>query len=74
MTSGEEIVLRGWTLMAVGVLAVVLGGLWTLQGLDLIGGSAMSGVGLWAVIGPVVAVVGLILIVLGVRRRTRARR
>ena len=74
MTSGEEIVLRGWTLMAVGVLAVVLGGLWTLQGLDVVGGSAMSGVSLWAMIGPVVAVIGLVLIVLGVRRRARAKR
>jgi hypothetical protein len=65
--------LTGWTPMAVGVLAVVLGGLWTLQGLDLVGGSVMSGVTVWAIIGPVVAVVGLGLIVLGVRRRTRSK-
>jgi hypothetical protein len=74
MTSGERVALKGWTLMTLGVLAVVLGGLWTLQGLDLVGGSVMSGVSLWAVIGPVVAVAGLVLIVLGVRRRGRAKR
>ena len=74
MTSGEQPALKGWTLMAVGVLAVVLGGLWTLQGLDVVGGSVMSGVSLWAVIGPVVAVAGLVLIMLGVRRRGRAKR
>jgi hypothetical protein len=71
MTGGERPVLRGWTLMVFGLLAVVLGGLWTLQGLDLVGGSVMSGVRLWSVIGPVVVVAGLILIVLGVRRRAR---
>ena len=65
--------MKGWTLMTLGVLAVVLGGLWTLQGLDVIGGSVMSGVSMWAVIGPIVAVVGLLLIVLGVRRRSRAK-
>ena len=65
--------LIGWTPMVVGLLAVVLGGLWTLQGLGFVGGSVMSGVEVWAVIGPVVSVVGLILIVIGVRRRDRAK-
>ena len=74
MTSGDEVVLTGWTLMALGVLAVVLGGLWTLQGLDVLGGSVMSGVSMWAVIGPIVAAVGLVLITAGVRRRSRTRR
>ena len=73
MTSGDPVRLRGWTLMVVGLLAIVLGGLWTLQGLDLIGGSVMSGVRLWAKIGPVVAAAGPILIVLGVRRRSRSK-
>ena len=66
--------MRGWTLMPLGVLAVVLGGLWTLQGLDIVGGSVLSGVGMWAVIGPIVAVAGLVLIAVGVRRRSRTRR
>ncbi len=65
--------LVGWTPMVVGLLAVVLGGLWTLQGLDVVGGSVMSGVSLWAVVGPIVAVAGLVLIVVGVRRRARAK-
>ena len=60
--------------MTLGVLAVVLGAVWTLQGLDLLGGSAMSGVTVWAVIGPVVAVAGLVLIVVGVRQRAAAKR
>ena len=65
--------LAGWTPMVSGLLAVVLGGLWTLQGLDLVGGSVMSGVSLWAVIGPIVAAAGLVLILIGIRRRARAK-
>ena len=42
---------------------------WTLQGLDILGGSAMSGVTLWAVVGPLVAIAGLWLAASGYRRR-----
>ena len=52
-----------------GVLLVLVGALWTLQGLGYVGGSVMSGVTLWAVIGPVVAVVGLGLALSRPRRR-----
>jgi len=58
-----------WPWLTGGLLALVLGALWTLQGLNLLGGSVMSGVTLWAIIGPVVAVAGLILIIIGVRKR-----
>ena len=63
--------MKAWLWLALGVLCVVLGGLWTAQGLDLVGGSAMSGVTLWAVVGPIVLIGGLVLIVLGVRVRSR---
>jgi hypothetical protein len=43
----------------IGVLVLLVGALWTLQGLGYVGGSAMSGNTLWAVIGPIVAVAGL---------------
>jgi len=71
MTSGDRVLLKGWTLMVTGLLAVVLGGLWTLQGLDMVAGSVMSGVRIWAIVGPAVVLGGLVLIVLGVRRRTK---
>ena len=58
-----------WLWLTGGLLAVVLGGLWTLQGLNLLDGSVMSGVTVWAIIGPIVAVAGLALIVVGVRKR-----
>jgi hypothetical protein len=65
--------MKGWLWLTLGLLGVVLGGLWTAQGLDLVGGSVMSGVTIWAVIGPIVAVAGLVLIVLGVRVRARSK-
>ncbi|KRF42506.1 hypothetical protein ASH01_16905 [Terrabacter sp. Soil811] len=53
----------------VGVLVLLVGALWTLQGLGFVGGSAMSGNTLWAVIGPIVAVAGLGLALSRPRRR-----
>lgn len=54
--------------LVLGGLLVGVGLLWTLQGLGFVGGSVMSGVTLWAVIGPVVAVLGLVLALSGRRR------
>ncbi len=66
--------LKGWFPMALGVLAIVLGALWTLQGLDILTDSKMSGKDTWAMVGPIVALIGLILIVVGVRVRSRSKR
>ena len=55
--------------LVIGVVLVLIGIVWTLQGLDILGGSGMSGVGLWAVIGPFVALIGVV-IALGARRKT----
>jgi hypothetical protein len=54
--------------LVLGVLLVLVGVVWTLQGLNIMGGSAMSGVTLWAVVGPIVGVAGLLLLILGLRR------
>ncbi|WP_439592242.1 hypothetical protein [Microbacterium sp.] len=62
-----------WVLLVVGALASVIGIVWTLQGLNILGGSVMSGSSLWAVIGPIVLVMGLVLIVVAIARRRRAR-
>jgi hypothetical protein len=56
-------------LVGVGALLVVLGALWGGQGLGYIGGSVMTGKTLWAVVGPVVAVVGLVVIGYGLRQQ-----
>jgi hypothetical protein len=56
-------------LIGVGAVLILLGATWTLQGLGFIGGSVMSGVTLWAVIGPIVVVAGLATALLGIRRK-----
>jgi hypothetical protein len=56
-------------LVGVGVLLILAGIIFTLQGAGVVGGSAMSGVTLWAVIGPVIAVAGLVMLAVGSRRR-----
>jgi hypothetical protein len=43
------------------VVMVLLGGLWTLQGLGYVGGSSMTGSQTWAVVGPLVAGLGVAL-------------
>ena len=58
-----------WVLVIVGALLILSGIVWTLQGLDLLGGSSMSGNTIWAVIGPVTAIVGAVLFLRGVRKR-----
>jgi hypothetical protein len=58
----------GW-LAGFGALLMVAGVIFTLQGLGYIGGSVMTGVSLWAVVGPIVAVIGLTLAITGFRRR-----
>jgi hypothetical protein len=56
-----------WIAPVAGVLLILLGGLWTLQGVGVIGGSFMTGSRLWLVIG-------LILVVAGVALLLRSRR
>ena len=49
-------------LVALGVLLTVAGVVWALQGLGYIGGSSMTGSSFWAVVGPVVAALGVSLL------------
>ena len=65
--------MRRPVLAIVGVLLVLVGAVWTMQGLGYLPGSAMSGVTLWAVVGPVVALLGLVLLVRGLGRRGATR-
>jgi hypothetical protein len=58
--------------VGVGTLLVIFGVLFGLQGLGLIGGSTMSGKTAWAVIGPLIALVGVGLVVVGRRGRNGA--
>jgi hypothetical protein len=59
------------TLIGAGVVLVVFGGVWFLQGIDVLGGSGMSGQARWAVIGAIVVLFGVVGVVLGLRRPRR---
>lgn len=56
-------------LAGAGLLITLAGVIFTLQGVGVIGGSFMSGTTTWAVAGPVIALVGLALVILALRRR-----
>jgi len=51
-----------------GALLALLGGVWVLQGLNILPGSFMTGDIKWAIYGGIAVVVGLILIVWSRRR------
>ena len=52
---------------------ILVGAVWTGQGLGWIGGSSMTGETFWAVVGPIVAGLGvaLVIVILGNVRRDR---
>jgi hypothetical protein len=58
--------------LVIGVLALIAGIFWTLQGLNVIGGSAMSGQTMWAIIGPIVGIIGLALLIMSLVSGRRA--
>ena len=62
-----------WPFLVPGVILSGVGLVWTLQGLGILRGSVMSGSTLWATIGPIVLVVGLILVGIAIARRRRTR-
>jgi Kef-type K+ transport system membrane component KefB len=55
-------------LVIAGVIALIVGAVFAGQGANLIPGSSMTGDRMWLYIGLIVAIVGIILIVLGLRR------
>jgi hypothetical protein len=55
---------------AVGVVLIIFGAVFFLQGINVLGGSGMSGKTLWAVLGPIIALVGVGILVRGGRRTT----
>lgn len=49
------------------VLMVLVGALWTFQGLGYLGGSSMKGQDVWAIVGPLLGGLGVALGVVGIR-------
>jgi hypothetical protein len=65
--------MRGKVLLGVGIVCILIGGVWALQGLGVIGGSFMTNSPTWLAIGLLVVAAGLVLIFDGtrsLRRRT----
>ncbi len=61
-----------WVLIILGILVVLLGLVWLLQGTNVLAGSQMSGHRRWIAIGGLLDVVGIVLIIIGARMRRRA--
>ena len=53
----------------IGVVVFLFGMLWALQGFGVVGGSPMSNTTTWSIIGPIVAVIGVALVIGAFRRR-----
>ena len=56
-------------LIALGAAMVLIGAVWTAQGLGYLEGSPMTDMQVWAIIGPLVAGLGVALVIVGARRR-----
>ena len=48
--------------MIIGIVLIVLGAVWFLQGIGVIGGSLMSGASIWAILGAIAIVFGLLVL------------
>jgi hypothetical protein len=60
------------TLNVLGALLVLFGGVWFLQGINVLPGSFMTGQIRWAVYGGIAAVAGIVVLVAANRRRVRS--
>lgn len=60
--------MKNWAFVVVGVVLFLVGLVWTLQGLDIVKGSFMSGAKLWLAIGLLIGIGGLFLLNSGIRR------
>ena len=61
--------MRSSFLMPLGLVMVLVGLVWTAQGVGWLGGSPMTGKTLWAVLGPLLALAGAAIAYAGARRR-----
>lgn len=57
-----------WLPLVGGIVLILLGGLWLLQGIGILGGSVMTGQTFWAIIGLILLLVGIVLCMRGLRR------
>jgi hypothetical protein len=53
---------------AIGVLLALFGLIWALQGFGVLAGSQMSGTTTWSILGPLTALIGVVIAVLSWRK------
>jgi hypothetical protein len=58
-----------WVLLALGILMLLVGAVWVLQGLNIFTRGAMAGSTRWTVIGSVVGAAGIVLVVVAATRK-----
>ncbi len=58
-----------WVLIVIGIVLVIVGVIWLLQGSNVLSFGAMAGHRRWIALGALLGIVGIILIVAGARRR-----
>lgn len=56
-----------WVLIVLGILLLLMGAIWVLQGTNVLAYGQMAGDNKWTLIGSIVGVIGIVLIVLGAR-------
>ena len=59
-----------WVFLIVGIILILLGGLWALQGLGILLGSPMTGQTRWLIIGAILVIIGIALFIMGLLRRS----
>jgi hypothetical protein len=53
----------------IAVILIIGGGVWILQGINVLGGSVMTGQTQWAIYGSIAALAGILLLVFANRRK-----
>lgn len=57
-------------LKVLGIVLMLMGGVWILQGINVLPGSFMTGQTEWAIYGVIAVIAGAVLFFAGTRRRT----
>ena len=65
----ERTVPLHWVLLGIGIVLDVVGLIWVLQGVNILPGSFMTGDRFWAYAGGVLAIAGMVLVALAMRRK-----
>jgi len=59
-------------MVVIGIVLILVGTIWFFQGINILPGSFMTGVSFWAFAGAGSFIVGLILLLAGIRKRAKS--